>query len=308
MSHQLAEAWRSAPRRASPTRSAATPEEPSPQKTMNLYHRNVPWLFGEQGQSLGRTRASPAALTRRWRSLTRKWTINRTMRWVSRAHVFFLSELWKAYLFAAHAFIAFQRGEKSLCGERAAVGWIMGWRWRRGPLIGGRRVREAIGWGRYLERRFAAASPLDQRRESSPHERKNSASRLSGCWSPGPSPQEAEEFDKVSPTGERLVKDSFVWDYAWKFFSGWLDRHNGWLNGYNGLKCKFDRAGNLRWKDGGFLLKRANLCSAERRQWAEHCCKPAVLLYAPLFILPRLPERPVCSLVKNDSLVFCFCF
>lgn len=85
VSHRLAEAWLSAQRPACPTPSAATPGGRPSQKTMNLYHRNVPWLFGERGQNLVRIHASPAALTRRSRSLTQKWTINRTLRWVSRA-------------------------------------------------------------------------------------------------------------------------------------------------------------------------------------------------------------------------------
>lgn len=89
VSHRLAEVWHPALRRVSPTHSAATPEDQSLQKTMNLHHRNIPWLFGERGQSLGRIHASPVALTQHSHSLTRKWTISRTMRWVSRFHSHF---------------------------------------------------------------------------------------------------------------------------------------------------------------------------------------------------------------------------
>lgn len=131
MSHRLAEAWRSALRRASPTHSAATPEDRSPQKTMNLYHRNVPWLFGERGQSLGRIHASPVALTQRSRSLTRKWTINRTLRWVSRARFPFshLKMLICLRLMLAAPF----KGEQSLCRKSSSCRLDYGWRWRQGP-------------------------------------------------------------------------------------------------------------------------------------------------------------------------------
>lgn len=124
MSHRFAGVWRSALRRASPIRSAATPEDQSLQKTMNLYHRNVPWLFGERGQSLARILASLVALTRRSRSLTRKWTINRTMKWVSRAHLpfFYLKKLICLRLMLPLLF----KGEESLSrksSSRLDYGW-----------------------------------------------------------------------------------------------------------------------------------------------------------------------------------------
>lgn len=124
VSRRLAEAWLSAPRPACPTHSAATPGGQPPQKTMNLYHRNVPLLFGERGQNLGRTPASPAVPTRRSRSLTQKWTINRTLRWVSKAHfpsfyvqiLICLQLVWLAHLLEPRL------GRKSSC-SRLDHGW-----------------------------------------------------------------------------------------------------------------------------------------------------------------------------------------
>lgn len=147
MSHRLAEAWHPALRRVSPTLSAATPEGRLQQKTMNLHHRNVPWLFGEQGQSLGRIHASPAALTQRSHSLTRKWTINRTMRWVSRACFFFFIQ---KRLFAA--FITRERSLwRKVCSsrlDRVGAG--------DKALIGGKEV-EALLVGLVSGEAFAAA-------------------------------------------------------------------------------------------------------------------------------------------------------
>lgn len=130
MSRRFAEAWHSAPRRASPTHSAATPEDRSLRKTMNPYHRNVPWLFGERGQSLGRIPASPVARTPRSRSLTRKWTINRTTRWVSRARLSFLY-LKKLICFPLMLSLLF-KGEKSP-SRKSSSRLDYGWCRRHGP-------------------------------------------------------------------------------------------------------------------------------------------------------------------------------
>lgn len=60
------------------------------------------------------------------------------------------------------------------------------------------RAGVAIG-GAGVWRGVCSCLSADQRRDSSLHAEKNLAFRLSGCESPGPSRQEAEEFDKVSP-------------------------------------------------------------------------------------------------------------
>lgn len=65
-------------------------------------------------------------------------------------------------------------------------------------LIGGEEV-EALLVGLLSGEACAAASLRIKGVISSPHAEKNLAFQWSSCESPGPSPQEAEEFDKVSP-------------------------------------------------------------------------------------------------------------
>lgn len=195
MSHRLAEAWHPALRRASPTHSAATPEGRSLQKTMNLHHRNVPWLFGGRGQSRGRIHASPVALTQRSHSLTRKWTINRTMRWVSRAHfLFFLFLNVKTLVCCFHCIT---KGRNHDVEKAAVLGW-------KGLALETRtwlveRKRRPYWWGWYLERHLQLPFFGSKAWFLAPRAEKNLAFQLSTCESPGPPPQEAEEFDKVSP-------------------------------------------------------------------------------------------------------------
>lgn len=150
MSHRLAEAWLCAPSPACPTPSAATPGGRPSQKTMNLHLRNVPWLFGERGQNLGRIRASPAAPTRRSRSPTQKWTISRTLRWVSGAHfsIFISTSL---FVCSSCPRLLFKKGVNPWAG-RAAVGWIVvgagdealiggrKWKWRVLPSLFGSKL------------------------------------------------------------------------------------------------------------------------------------------------------------------------
>lgn len=90
------------------------------------------------------------------------------------------------------------KGEKSLCRQNRAVGRLdYGWRWRQEP-----------DWWREVESRlvglvsgeaFAAAFLRIKGVIPRCMRKKNLAFRLSGCESPGPSLQEAAEFDKVSP-------------------------------------------------------------------------------------------------------------
>lgn len=163
VSQQLAEAWLSALRPACPTHSAATPGGRPPQKTMNLYHRNVPWLFGGRGQNLGRIHASPAVPIRRSRSLTRKWTINRTPRWVSRAH------------FASHTpLFALKSGRKSQ--GRKSSGMVGA---ADELLIGGRRWK--CDWWVSLLERYLQLSLFGSKGRVFAAFRENFALRLSSC-------------------------------------------------------------------------------------------------------------------------------
>lgn len=64
--------------------------------------------------------------------------------------------------------------------------------------------------------------------------------------------------------------------------------HNGWLNGYNGLKCKFDHAGNLRWRIEVLCLKRAMYI---RQLQICHGVKFTLVFEPFLFVSPKKKKK-----------------